>query len=544
MKNQGFQQDYVYGRGYAWYALAVLMVVAAFSLIDRQIVTILAVEIKKDLGLSDAELGFVHGTVFAIFYALFGIPIGRLADAWIRTRVLSLGLASWSLMTIFSGLSNNMGQFALSRIGVGVGEAAAGPAATSLLSDYFPKRLRATVLAIYSCGITLGIGVSLVFGGAVITYWNEWFPDGNFPLGIKGWQIAFIAVGVPGFLLALLVNSLREPPRGISEGIIQAKVANPFRRSFDELMAIMPPFTFYNFWLAKVSPAVWRKNFIILGCVVAGVSGLTWFTNGLVDPAELKVYGELLGLRITGNTVQWATVGLGVYCIFSWSQSLERRDKPAYELIFKTPAIVSLICAGALFMIINNGMMAWAPYLAVKSFSESIGTVGSRFGITLVITGFIGTILGGVLGDKLRKKSPRGRLYVTLVSTILPAPLMWITLQQESLNAFLVCFSLVSVATTAWFPGMLSTIQDLVLPRMRGLVYAAYMLGMTIIGLGTGPYIAGLVSDITGDLSKGIMSLYLLAPLVWALIYIGIRCVDHAEVTKVERAKAVGEIFD
>lgn len=544
MSNSDTKQDYVFGRGYAWYALFVLMLVAAFSLLDRQIVTILALDIKRDLGLSDSELGLLHGTVFAIFYALFGIPVGRLADTWIRTRVLPIGLAGWSLMTIFSGLSNTMGQFGWSRVGVGIGESAAGPAATSLLSDYFPTRLRATVLALYSCGISLGLGASLVVGGAVVTYWNELFPDGNFPWGIKGWQAAFIAVGIPGFFLALLVASLKEPPRGVSEGILQAKVKDPFRRSFDDLMAILPPFTFYNFWLAKVAPAVWYKNLAGLVCVVVAVSGLVWFTNGLVEPTELKVYGEFLGLQITGNTVQWCTVGLGVYCIFSWSQSLERRDAPAYELIFKTPAMLAVIGAGALFMIINNGLMAWAPFLAVQTYNESIGEVGSKFGVTVVVAGFLGTWLGGFLGDKLRKKSPQGRLYVTLIATALPAPLLWLALQQKTLDNFLICFALVSVATTAWLPGMLSTLQDLVLPRMRGLVYAAFTLGMTIIGLGTGPYAAGLVSDISGSLRIGVMSLYAIVPIVWLLLFVGIRFVVSAETSKVARATAAGEVFD
>ena len=160
--------DYVFGRRYAWYALFLLMLVAAFNLIDRMIVTILAGEIKADMGLSDSEFGILYGTSFAIFYALFGIPMGKLADTWIRTRLLSIGLASWSFMTILSGLSANMAQFAMTRVGVGVGEATSGPTATSLLSDYFPRKMRATALALYSCGIPLGLGVSLVLGGAKI----------------------------------------------------------------------------------------------------------------------------------------------------------------------------------------------------------------------------------------------------------------------------------------------------------------------------------------------------------------------------------------
>ena len=186
---------------YSWYALGVLFVVYLLNFVDRQILSILANDIKADLVLTDAELGFLYGTAFAIFYALFGIPLGRLADSWSRTRLLAIGLALWSCMTALSGFARNGATLAAARVGVGIGEATASPCAYSLISDWFPQRLRGTALGIYSGGLFVGSGLSLLIGGLVVENWNRLWPGGG-PLGLVGWQAAFLVVGVPGLLLA------------------------------------------------------------------------------------------------------------------------------------------------------------------------------------------------------------------------------------------------------------------------------------------------------------------------------------------------------
>ena len=116
------------GRVYPWYVLAVLVLVYVLNFIDRQIVVILAERIKADLKVTDAQLGFLYGTVFAVFFAVFAIPLGRLADAWDRRRLIAWGTAFWSLMTVLSGLARGFGPLAFARLGVGAGEASAAPA--------------------------------------------------------------------------------------------------------------------------------------------------------------------------------------------------------------------------------------------------------------------------------------------------------------------------------------------------------------------------------------------------------------------------------
>src|SRR6516164_11449991 len=187
---------------YPWYVLAVLFLVYVCNFIDRQIISILAQDIKASFRVSDTQLGFLYGTTFGIIYAVFGIPIARLADRWHRVRVIGFGLATWSAMSALSGLASSYGQLMLARIGVAIGEASATPAAWSLLSDYFPSRRRALAIGIYYTGLSVGAGLSLSLGGWISHTWSSGFPAGAAPFRLAGWQATFLAVGLPGLFLA------------------------------------------------------------------------------------------------------------------------------------------------------------------------------------------------------------------------------------------------------------------------------------------------------------------------------------------------------
>lgn len=173
---------------HARFILGVLFVVSILNFVDRQILAILAGKVKADLLISDAQLGFLYGTVFGIFYAVFGVPLGVYADLGSRKKLIAWGLGLWSLMTVASGFATGFASLALARIGVGIGEASASPAAYSLISDLFPKVRRATALAIYSLGVYVGIGLSSSLGGAVVDGWSATFPVGQEPFGLRGWQ--------------------------------------------------------------------------------------------------------------------------------------------------------------------------------------------------------------------------------------------------------------------------------------------------------------------------------------------------------------------
>jgi MFS family permease len=188
---------------YAWYALGLLTLVYVLNFLDRTLIYILLAPIKAEMKFSDFELALLGSTSFTIFYTLLGIPFGRLADRSVRKNLIAAGLAVWSLFSGLTGFGLGFWSIFLCRVMVGVGEATLGPAALSLLSDYFPPRVRATVHAIYSTGIAIGGGVAFFLGGWIgQTY---------------GWRWAFYLLGFPGLLLAALVFFLREEPRGRTE---------------------------------------------------------------------------------------------------------------------------------------------------------------------------------------------------------------------------------------------------------------------------------------------------------------------------------------
>ncbi len=188
----------------AYYALGILTLVYSFNFIDRQLLAILQESIKAELLLSDAQLGLLTGFAFAVFYVTAGLPIASWADRSNRRNIVSLSLFVWSFMTAISGLAQNYWQLLLARIGVGVGEAGGSPPSHSMISDIFPPQSRASALGFYSTGVSFGILFGFLFGG----WLNEFF----------GWRVAFVVVGVPGILLALVVRmTLAEPIRGLNE---------------------------------------------------------------------------------------------------------------------------------------------------------------------------------------------------------------------------------------------------------------------------------------------------------------------------------------
>jgi MFS family permease len=529
------------GGAYAWYVLALLIVVYAVSLIDRQIIAILAVDIKRDLDLTDAELGLLYGTVFAIFYALFGVPLGRLADGWVRKWLLSLGLAGWSLMTMLSGFAGSFIQLALPRLGVGIGEASTNPAAVSLLSDYFPKKQRGTAMGFYYAGVPIGLGASLSLGGVIVDAWNSRFPDGNAPLGLAGWQAAFIAAAIPGFLLALWVATLREPLRGIADGVVQAKEPKPFTKAWGELTAVFPPLNFLHLAGLKAKRIEWLRSITVLLVIVSTAWALVALTTGLTPPDKLRVIFAVGNLKVTSHVIQWATFALGAYSVYSWAQSQRLRDPPTHALIFGSPTMLLILLAAGFNLFIAYGLAAWGAAYSVVTYGVSLGAIGLRIGIISAISGIIGTPLGGLLADTWHRHSPRGRLYLVLVSVFLQVPLAIYSFDASTFDGFIARLFVTSIVISFWAGGIISTMQELVLPRMRGVTSAAFGICATIVGLGTGPYLVGFVSDATGSLKTGVMSVFLVAPIVWvSLIMVTIR-LTRTLATTVERARAAGE---
>ena len=184
-----------------WYIVGVLTLVYVFNFVDRQIISVLQEPMRAELGLSDTQLGLLQGLTFALFYVTIGIPLARWADVGVRRDVVALAVGTWSVMTALCGVAQNFTHLLLARIGVGIGEAGGSPPSHSIISDLFPPGRRALPLAIYSSGITFGVFLAYVFGA--------WVSD-HF-----GWRNVFVALGLPGVILALVVRfTITEPRRG------------------------------------------------------------------------------------------------------------------------------------------------------------------------------------------------------------------------------------------------------------------------------------------------------------------------------------------
>lgn len=503
-------------RPYAWYALGVMTVVYMLSFIDRQILSILAEEIRHDLDLDDAQLGFLYGTAFAIFYALFGIPLGRLADTWHRGRLMALGLALWSAMTAFSGLAGSFLQLAIARVGVGIGEASASPAAFSMLGDHFPSKSRALANSIYSAGLYLGMGLSLPLGGAISQNWNATYGDAA-PFGLAGWQVAFIAVGVPGLLVAAWVWSLREPVRRGASGATALPTSRAWAIFLDELMAILPPFTL---WSAARYRGALAANLAILAAVAAAMALLTW---------------------LTGDVVQWTAYGIGFYAIASWVQTLRRRDGPTYKLIWGTPEVLLAIVGFGGLAVMTYGVSFWAAPYAIRTFGLDAKTVGLAIGIPGALAAAVGVIGGGRLSDAWKARDTRGRLFTCMLAAIGPAPFLVAQYHATDFTTYAVLSALVYGLANMWVGSAVAAYQDFVLPRMYGTISATYLIGSTMIGLAIGPYGSGKIATITGDLRVGVFSLLVFPPITLLTLWIVSRNMRRLDETKVARARDAGE---
>jgi len=200
---------------YAWLVVSILVLASIVSYIDRQVVAIVADSMKEDLGINDAQIGLLYG-IFAVFYAVAGLPLAYLADRKSRKHIIAAGVFFWSVMTVACGLSRSFWQVLLARIGVGVGEATLLPAANSLVSDYFPRDRIPLALSVFQTGAILGTGLAFVIVGFILGV-VEQRPSPVVPVfgELAPWQLTFIYVGAPGVLIALIMLLIREPIRRI-----------------------------------------------------------------------------------------------------------------------------------------------------------------------------------------------------------------------------------------------------------------------------------------------------------------------------------------
>jgi MFS family permease len=363
--------------------LLLLLLAYIFNFIDRQIIGVLAVPIKAELGLTDGQLGLMGGVAFALFYSTLAVPIAWVADRKSRIKIISASAAVWSLFTAACGFAQSFWQLFLARMGVGIGEAGGVAPSYSLITDYYPLSSRARALAFFSLGIPVGSAMGIYFGGWIASSVN--------------WRAAFIVVGLAGLPAALLLwLFVPEPKRGSTDA-----------RLSDEA----PPFGKVAATLAH-TPSFWLLSF--------GAAS-----------------GSILG----------------------------------YGLIF------------------------WLPSFFARSFGLTLNDIGWYYGSIVLVGGVLGTLLGGVLADRLGSARPSAYALIPALAFLIAAPAFALGLFAGSLWLSWLFFIIGQMLALAWLGPVITAIQHIVPPKMRATASASFLFVNNLIGIGFGIFFLGFMSD-------------------------------------------------
>jgi MFS family permease len=370
---------------YRNFVLVMLTLVYVFNFIDRQLIVILQESIKKELKLTDTQLGMLSGFTFAIFYVTLGIPIARLADRTNRKNTVAGSLGLWSIMTALSGLARNFVQLLFARIGVGVGEAGGSPPAHAMISDYFPPAKRSTALSVYSTGIYFGILIGFLMGG----YLNQHL----------GWRTAFFVLGVPGLIFSIIFYaSVKEPRRGATD--------------------------------VNATPGKYQSLSIVL------------------------------------------------------------------KRLYSTKTFVFLAMAGGLHAFCIYGLTNWAPPFLSRLHGMKSSDIGAVLGPILGFGGAIGSFGGGYLTDRLGKKDKRWYLKIPAYAIILSIFFAAGAIFLQNKTLCLICLGCCASLQSTYLGPSIAVAHSLVPASMRALTSAILFFVLNLIGLGLGPLVVGIISDL------------------------------------------------
>ena len=366
--------------------LTLLTVTYFFSYMDRQILAILLEDIKADLLLSDTQLGLLSGLAFALFYATLGVPVAALADRSNRRNIISIALTLWSGMTALCGLAQNFTHLLLARIGVGVGEAGSSPPSHSMIADLYPAEKRALALSIYSLGVTLGAAAGQIFGGN-LTYFFDW-------------RTAFIAVGVPGIILAIVVRLFAtEPPR-------------------------------------------------------------------IAEPGHAALEGQ-------------------------------PSIREGFASIFSNPAARWLVAGVTLTSLIGYALTGWTPPYLIRSFGLNTLQIGNIVAPLLAVAGVASGLGSGWIANRLAQRygmQAQPLMIATLKAIALPFLILFYVFEDAvwAVGAYFVAVLFQSCYLGPTF----SMLQTLAPMKMRAVWAAITLLVINLIGLGLGPTLIGVLSDL------------------------------------------------
>jgi MFS family permease len=447
-------------RRYAAYAVVLLALINVINYLDRNVLFVLFEPIKRDLHLTDQQLGWL-GSAYVVIYALSAIPLGVLSDLKSRRAVIAAGVTVWSVFTAMGGLARNFWQLFSCRSAVGIGEASYTPAAQSLIADYFPGGGRALALGIFWGGLALG-GVAGIWLGGELEH-------------LYGWRAAFLAVGIPGLVLAMLASQLKDPAR-----------ARPHFRVLEQLHRLE-----LTIW--RITKTLWPLwAFSAVGAVVAYV----------VDRAELGA--PALDVAVFSG---FAGIGLVLMFVIGVRAALRHRHEPrahhprveefmrAGRAVLRSPTLVWLFLGGALITFSMNGLVAWSPSYMQREMGLIPQTAGRTIGVWGLAAGVLGTVFGGRLADYLHERLSSGRVIAGAAGFLVGAPLAVWLLMIEDLDVFIPVF-FTTIFFFTWYHGpMTASIFDVVPTQVSASVIGAYVFFTHIAGDAIAYPLVGFLSD-------------------------------------------------
>lgn len=398
------------------YALLVLAGIYVFNYIDRQLMAILIEPVKQEFGISDTGIGLLSGVTFAVFYTVFGLPLGRLSDRIGRKPVIAFSCMAWSLMTMLCGMAGSFFTLVLARIGVAIGEAGGTAPSVAMVSDLYPAHRRSTALAVLMLGSSLGAIVGLGLGG--------WIAQQH------GWRYAFLLIGAPGILLGLLL-----------------------------LLTVRAP-----------APVRTRQ--------AANEPGEGW----------LRTLTELL----------------------------------------RMPSFLWLILTGGAAAIAGYAIGTWSPSFLIRSHGLNMQQAGFLVGVVGGTGSTIGTLVCGMLTDRLARRDVGWQIGVPLLGTLLSIPFalayfLWpqgvaFHIGDTPVPQAFLFYSAFGFFGVWWATPCLGAITHLFPAHRLAQATAIFVMAMTLLGVGLGPLLIGMLSDVFLPSLQGESLRYALAASVVLLV--------------------------
>lgn len=438
-------------RRYAWYVLFLLSLINFLNYADRQVMFALYPYVQDELGFSDVQLGML-GAAFLLVHSLFSVPGGWLADHWYKRKVIAIGVALWSLATVLGAIARGFIDLFVYRSLVGIGEALYHPAANAMISDYFPTSERGRAMGIFSVGMVLGGGGGMIAATVIADFF--------------GWRYAFLAAGVPGFVLAALAWRLHESRFSVP-GATAVPTEEEHLKRRAEARARAPK---ERAWKRMFSTPTLVLNFAGGICVTFCIGGIIAWTVSFLDRYFVQTSGG------SPQSAYVATAGLA-------TPALPAPVFAAYAAVTAAARTLPIVRETGVPRVHRN--------------DGELAKVSASFGIVALTAGVLGSFVGGAIADRLMRRRRSGRLLVSAFGFILGIPFVVGGLFATSVLQFLLCLFPGMFLFSCYMGPSIAILHDVVPYRFRGTAAAWYIFMVHLLGDAISPPIIGWLSQLS-----------------------------------------------